>query len=169
MKSRVLSRKPHNVMSVLFLHGWNSVPGGLKPSYLKEHGLTVIDPELCDNDFEAALCIAQVAFDACRPSVGVGSSRGGAVAMNLVVGDARLVLLCPAWKRWGKAKYVDDSTILIHSRSDEVIPFTDSEDLLANSGLTRANLIEVGNDHRLADSGSLKAMLDAVLTGNRNV
>ena len=45
-------------------------------------------------------------FDEHRPDVVVGSSRGGAVAMNLRNDSARLVLLCPAWKKWGSAKTV---------------------------------------------------------------
>jgi len=28
-------------MRILFLHGWHSVPGGVKPTYLKDHGHTV--------------------------------------------------------------------------------------------------------------------------------
>ena len=30
-------------MRILFLHGWTSVPGGRKPTYLKDHGYEVID------------------------------------------------------------------------------------------------------------------------------
>lgn len=40
----------------------------------------------------------------------VGSSRGGAVAVNLKSGSARLVLLCPAWKKWGQAHTVKPGT-----------------------------------------------------------
>ena len=29
---------PTIVMRILFLHGWQSTPGGLKPTYLKDHG-----------------------------------------------------------------------------------------------------------------------------------
>lgn len=68
-------------MTILFLHGWNSVPGGVKPTYLKEHGHSVINPKLPDEDFEEAVRIAQAEFDKHHPVVVVGSSRGGAVAM----------------------------------------------------------------------------------------
>jgi hypothetical protein len=27
-------------MKILFLHGWQSVPGGVKPTYLAQHGHT---------------------------------------------------------------------------------------------------------------------------------
>jgi hypothetical protein len=85
------------------LHGWQSVAGGVKPAFLAQHGNTVINPKLPDQDFEEALRITQEEFDMHQPDVIVGSSRGGAVAMN-VSGDARLVLLCPTWKRWAKVR-----------------------------------------------------------------
>lgn len=145
-------------MTILFLHGWNSVPGGVKPTYLKAHGQTVINPKLPDEDFDEAVRIAQAEFDQHSPDVVVGSSRGGAVAMNIESGDARLVLLCPAWKRWGKATTVKENTVILHSRLDDVIPFVESEKLASVSG---AKLIEVGSDHRLADPEPLAAMLRA--------
>ena len=42
-----------------------------------------------------------------------------------------------------------------------MIPFADSEELIKNSGLPESALIEVGNDHRLADDEPLEAMLVA--------
>jgi predicted esterase YcpF (UPF0227 family) len=77
-------------MRILFLHGWNSVPGGVKPTYLKDHGHEVINPKLPDDDFAEAVRIAQAEFDQHRPEVVVGSSRGGAVAMSLCICLARL-------------------------------------------------------------------------------
>ncbi len=144
--------------TILFLHGWHSVPGGVKPTYLKDHGHEVINPALDDDDFTTAVTTAQAEFDKHQPKVVVGSSRGGAVAMNINSGYARLVLLCPAWKNWGTAKSVKPDAVILHSRADDVIPFIDSEELARNSGAT---LIEVGTDHRLADREPLAAMLRA--------
>jgi hypothetical protein len=90
-------------MKILFLHGWQSTPGGVKPTFLKFHGHEVLNPALPDDDFDEAVRIAQAEFDRHRPDVVLGSSRGGAVAMNINTGDTPLVLLCPAWKRWGTA------------------------------------------------------------------
>src|ERR1022692_2671930 len=88
-------------MKTLFLHGWQSVPGGVKPTFLVGHGHEVSNPKLPDEDFTLAVKIAQEEFDKNQPQVVVGSSRGGAVAMNINSGDVKLVLLCPAWKKWG--------------------------------------------------------------------
>lgn len=149
-------------MKVLFLHGWHSVPGGVKPTYLKDHGHEVINPALDDDDFDAALATAQAEFDKNQPDVVVGSSRGGGVAMNIESGNARLVLLCPAWKKWGTVKTVKPGTVILHSRADDVVPFADSEELARNGGAT---LIEVGSDHRLAEPEPLAAMLKACAGG----
>lgn len=148
-------------MNILFLHGWQSVPGGVKPTFLAEHGHTVINPKLNDDDIAAAVRTAQGEFDLHRPDVVVGSSRGGAVAMNIASGNARLVLLCPAWKRHGTARTVKPGTVILHSRHDDVIPFADSEELVRASGLPASSLVEVGSDHRLADPEPLQAMLAA--------
>jgi hypothetical protein len=133
----------------------------VKPTYLRDAGHEVLNPSLDDGDFDAAVRTAQDEYDQHQPDVIVGSSRGGAVAMNINAGKTPLVLLCPAWKNWGTAKTVKPNTVILHSRSDEVIPFSDSEALVAQSGVPSETLIEVGNDHRLADPEPLKSMLSA--------
>ncbi len=148
-------------MKILFLHGWTSKPGGVKPTFLAQHGHEVINPALSDDDFAEALRVAQVEFDRHHPQVVVGSSRGGAVAMNLRVGTTPLVLLCPAWKRWGTVKTVKVGTVILHSPADEVIPLAHSRELVRVSGLPASALRLVGTDHRLADPEPLQAMLAA--------
>jgi hypothetical protein len=76
-------------MKILFLHAWKSVPGGVKRTYPKDHGHEVINPKLPDEDFRKAIRIAQAEFDKHQPQAVVGSSRGGAVAMNIKIGEAR--------------------------------------------------------------------------------
>ncbi len=82
-------------MRILFLHGWTSDTGGVKPTFLKDHGHTVFIPTLPEEGVQ----IAQEEFDKHKPHVVVGSRRGGAVAMNIKSGDARLVVLCPSWNQ----------------------------------------------------------------------
>jgi hypothetical protein len=148
-------------MTILFLHGWQSVPGGVKPTYLARHGHEIINPKLPDEDFNEAVRFAQVEFDRHQPDVVVGSSRGGAVAMNINSGEAKLVLLCPAWKKYGTVRTVKAGTVILHSWADDVVPFGDSEELVRSSGLLASALVEVGSDHRLAEPEPLEAMLRA--------
>lgn len=148
-------------MNILFLHGWHSVPGGLKSTFLTEHGHHVAGPSLDHDDYDAAVATAQAEYDRHQPDVIVGSSRGGAIAMDIESGSTPLVLLCPAWKNWARAKTVKPKTVVLHSREDEVVPFQDSEELVQRSGLSEASLIEVGHEHRLADPESLETLLRA--------
>jgi hypothetical protein len=42
-------------MKILFLHGWQSVPDRVKPTYLVQHGHEVINPKLPDEVFVRTL------------------------------------------------------------------------------------------------------------------
>lgn len=148
-------------MKILYLHGWQSMPGGVKPSYLARHGHELIEPALPHDDFPAAVALAQAALHRERPDLVVGSSRGGAVAMNLIT-DTPLVLLCPAWKRWGSARTVKPGTVILHAVADEVIPYAETLELLHASGLGEESLVTVGTEHRLADPESLAALAATV-------
>jgi hypothetical protein len=85
--------------------------------------------------------------------------------MNLDSGDTPLVLLCPAWKKYGTTRTVKPGTVILHSRADDVVPFADSEELVRNSGLPATALVGVGSGHRLADPEPLAAMLRACERG----
>jgi hypothetical protein len=152
-------------MKILFLNGWRALAGGMKPTLLANRGHEVLTPKLSDDDFDEALRVAQLEFDKFQPDCVVGLSRGGAVAININTGGARLVLLCPGWKKWGPARTAKPGTIILHSRADDVVPFSYSEELIRNSALPPSALIEVGNDHYLNDPESLKKMLDMCETG----
>jgi hypothetical protein len=52
------------------------------------------------------------------------------------------------------------SIVILHLRADNMVPFADFEEIVRNALPTSA-LIEVGNDHRLADLEPLKTMLRA--------
>jgi fermentation-respiration switch protein FrsA (DUF1100 family) len=63
------------------------------------------------------------------------------------------------------AKTVKPGTQILHSRADDVVPFSDSVELISMSHLPKTALIEVGQDHRLADIEPLEALLRAVEAG----
>lgn len=149
-------------MKVLFLHGYGSQPGGLKPGYLRDHGHEVVNPALPSEDFDRSVEIAQEAFDRARPDVVVGSSRGGAVALNMHTADVPRVLIAPAWKKWGKATTVNPPVTVLHSPHDELVPIDDSRELLSDSGLPEAHLLVGGEDHTMSDERALAMLLAAI-------
>lgn len=149
-------------MRILYLHGLYSRPGGTKVRYLLERGHEVINPGLPDVDFDESVAIAQEAFDTGDPDVVVGSSRGGAVAMNLETKDIPVVLIAPAWKRWGKAVRMKPGTIVIHSENDAVIPIEDSREAIAASGLPLESLVVSGADHNMVDDQAFDALMRAI-------
>jgi hypothetical protein len=148
-------------MKILFLNGWRAAPGGVKPTLLARQGHEVVTPKLDDDDFDESVRIAQAEFDALRPDLVVGLSRGGGVALNIDTRAARLVVLCPSWKRWGVARTAKPGTVILHARADDVVPFTDSEELVRASGLPDSALVAVGVDHWLNDPESLARMAQA--------
>jgi hypothetical protein len=151
-------------MKILYLHGLHSKPGGVKPTFLRERGYQVINPGIPDDDFAGSVQIAQAAYEGSRPEVIVGSSRGGAVAMNIDSGSVPLVLIAPAWRRWGTATTLKPRTVILHARDDAIIPIGDSLDVLRSSGLPESALKIVGQDHNMIDAAALEALLEAIET-----
>ena len=143
---------------VLLLPGWSS-SGSVKRMFLTFAGYDVLTPRLSDWWFRWAVAQAQAACIEFKPDVIVGSSRGGSVAMNINSGDTPLVLLAPAWRRWGKAKTVKKNCVVIHSPHDEFVPFSDSVELCQASGV---RLIAAGVDHRLNDPQARRALREAL-------
>jgi hypothetical protein len=56
-------------MRILFLHVWQSTPGGVKPTFLAQHGHEVLNPTLPDDDFDAAVRIAQAEYGRGKPTL----------------------------------------------------------------------------------------------------
>jgi hypothetical protein len=149
-------------MKILLLHGLESTPGGTKSDFLASKGHTMINPALPKESWDRSLAVAQEAFDGGKPDVVVGSSRGGALAMNIASGAVRIVLIAPGWKRFGSATTAKPGTIILHSEKDDVIPLAESRELLKNSRLPGTALVVVGVDHRMKDPTALEALWRAV-------
>jgi predicted alpha/beta hydrolase family esterase len=146
-------------MKILFLHGLESKPGGSKVKFLEKHGYEVLNPFLPKYSWDESLENAQVLIDSEQPDIIIGSSRGGAVALSINTFGAQLVLVAPAWKRFGGNTQLACGGIVIHCREDTEVPYEDSEELCNETGAT---LITCGADHRMKDPDALEAILDAV-------
>lgn len=144
---------------VLFLHGLDAQPGGVKPTYLLQQGHEVLNPSLPREDFERSVQIAERACREGQPDVVVGSSRGGAVALALDRGHCPIILLAPAWKFFLPDVRITGPTHVIHAPTDALIPIEHSRELAVRFP-NHVQLFEMGDRHTLTDPASL-ARLDA--------
>ena len=150
-------------MKILFCHGMEGSPNGRKATALRDAGHDLSAPPLPKEDFERSLRLAAESLAECRPDVIVGSSRGGAVAMQVALASSTpLVLLAPAWRRFGVAPAVRPDTRILHGIKDVVVPLADSVEIEKRSNLPAENLIPVNDDHRLASPLALSALLRVV-------
>ncbi len=121
-----------------------------------------MNPALPDDDFAASVTIAQAAFDESTPDVVVGSSRGGAVAVELEIGETPLVLIAPAWRACGARCRVGKRTVILHSPNDAVIPIADSHELIQRNRLDASSLRAIGQAHTMTDPEALAALVAAI-------
>ncbi len=153
---------------ILYLHGLESSPNAGKATRLREEGHEVVGPQLDHGaDLTASIATAQAALDAALAEgpvdVIVASSRGGAVACGLQTRGVPLLLLCPAWKKFGLDARLSGRVLILHAAADDLVPLADSVELLARSGLPPEALTVVGKEHRLHDEAATKAMVASVL------
>lgn len=144
---------------ILFLHGLESKPGGSKVVHLSALGYDVLNPWLPANDFSVSLNVAQKELEK-QPDIIVGSSRGGALALALEAHNIPLVLIAPAWKRFGVATNAHVNTIILHSEYDDIVPFVDSQELFRNN--TGLEVIACGEGHRMNDTDALHHLTGAI-------
>jgi hypothetical protein len=121
-------------------------------------GQNVVRPALLRRVVRRSLAVQRAVLAAHRVDVVVGSSFGGAMALQLL-GDGSFsgptVLLCPAQelvaaraKRAACALPSDaQGVIVVHGRQDQTVPIEHSRALVRG---TAATLLEVDDDHRLS-------------------
>jgi hypothetical protein len=127
------------VNKVLFPHGW-SADGARKTAFIRLLGYDVTTPRLSDWFFRQAVAQAQAAYDKIEPDVIEGASRGGAVAMHMDSGETPLVLLAPAWKRWGMTRSLKKNCVVIYSPMDEFVPFEEQHGGIVLPWTSRSDL-----------------------------
>jgi hypothetical protein len=82
--------------------------------------------------------------------------------MNIDSGRVPMILIAPAWMRWGRSTAIKPGTVILHSEHDEVIPIKDSRELVRSSGLPDSALVVVGADHNMIDEDAFRALIDAI-------
>ncbi|KAI9032346.1 hypothetical protein DFJ74DRAFT_654151 [Hyaloraphidium curvatum] len=166
---------------VLFIHGLEGSPTGIKSVYLKNYYgsppnayfcpemplISELGPGLAES-YRECIEMQRRAVAEFKPSVIVGSSFGGAIAVDLIVEGTwkgpTLLLACAhgmlgramANLAPGGAPYQVPTlpagvpVLMVHATKDPVVPFADSLDLLANAeDKASVRLLEVDDTHGL--------------------
>lgn len=145
-------------MRVLYLPSRSESVADPLQRHLVQVGFELVIGSATGSDFVQDVALAQTLALSVCPQVVVGYDRGGAVAMNMKLETAPQLLLCPAWKKWGTATRVSGASVILHSPSDDVVPFADSLELVQHSGLSPEHLVPLGRDHQMADEATLTAL-----------
>ena len=147
-------------LKIMFLHGMEGTPEGTKPTFLKEWGHKVVAPVLPKDDWKLSVARAVDCFNNFKPDLVVGSSRGGAIAALIPTGNIPKILIAPAWTKFSVTEpLVDKTTAILHCREDDMVDYTDSEELVQDYGCV---LIECGSCHRMGDDEALNVLLKVV-------
>jgi hypothetical protein len=151
---------------IMYLHGLEGSPQGTKGSWMRQF-MNAIAPEMparrtnLEQSFLDSYTVALAAVHKYEPKVIVGSSFGGAILMRLLQsGDwsGNAVMLAPAGIMYGIGETIPkgSTAIIIHSPSDAIVSYSDSQKVIKNSP-SRAELWPAptsdapeGN-HRLSD------------------
>jgi alpha/beta superfamily hydrolase len=138
---------------VQFVHGLEGSPQGAKARLFAAH-FEACTPAMDTADFDACVVLQADALRDFAPDVLVGSSFGGAVAVELLRSGAwrgpTLLLAQAAVKRDPTACLPAGVPIwLVHGRDDALIDVADSRALLATGDPKWVRLFEVDDDHGL--------------------
>ena len=138
---------------VQFIHGLEGSPQGAKARLLAQH-FDCRTPAMDTSDFEACVALHAEVIRSFAPDVLVGSSFGGAVAVELLrrgVWRGRTLRLAQAaLKHDPRACLPEDVTVwIVHGTRDHLVDPADSRQLAGTGSAGRVRLFEVEDDHSL--------------------
>jgi len=138
---------------VQFIHGLEGSPQGAKARLLAQH-FDCLTPAMDTSDFEACVALQADVVRSFAPDLLVGSSFGGAVALELLrrgIWRGRTLLLAQAaLKRNPRARLPEDVTVwIVHGTRDHLVDPAGSRRLAGTGSAGRVRLFEVEDDHSL--------------------
>lgn len=158
--------KARSEVRVQFIHGLEGSPQGSKARLFAEH-FDTITPEMDTSSFEGSVHAQAAALSEFHPDILVGSSFGGAVAVELLARrhwQGPTMLLAQA-----AIHYNPKATLplgipvwLVHGTEDTLIAPEQSRRLAATGNSDTVRLIEVDDDHPLHASVASGAIIDWV-------
>jgi alpha/beta superfamily hydrolase len=153
-------------LRVQFIHGLEGSPRGAKARLLAER-FCAYTPTMDTRDFAACVEVQAAALRSFCPDVLVGSSFGGAVAVELLRRGLwrgpTLLLAQAAVKRDRRARLPEGVRVwLVHGRRDDIVDPEDSRALAQTGTADLVRLIEVDDDHPLHATVKGGRMLELV-------
>jgi predicted esterase len=141
-------------LRVQFIHGLEGSPHGTKARVLAEH-FDAVTPAMDTSNFDACVALQREVSSTFRPDVLVGSSFGGAVALELLWQGAHTgptLLLAQAAFHLGTRRTLPPGArvLLVHGTRDDVVDVEDSRRLAATGAPSHVVLLEVDDDHALS-------------------
>jgi predicted esterase len=143
-------------LRVQFIHGLEGSPQGTKARVLAEH-FEAETPAMDTSDFDACVALQRETLERFAPDVLVGSSFGGAVALELLWQGAHAgptLLLAQAAFHLGKRRSLPEGArvLLVHGSRDDIVDPEDSRKLAATGTAGAVELLEVDDEHSLSAS-----------------
>jgi alpha-beta hydrolase superfamily lysophospholipase len=162
-------------LRVQFIHGLESSPQGVKAQLLARH-FTALTPAMNTRDFAASAQVQESALREFAPQVLVGSSYGGAIAVDLLqrgVWRGPTLLLAQAALRRGQPALLPAGVDiwLVHGTRDAIIDVEDSRVLARSGSPGRVRLFEVDDVHALhtiVEDGRLVAWVAALAAASES-
>lgn len=153
-------------LKVQFAHGLEGSPTGNKATVLGAH-YQVHTPAMNVLDVPSCIALHAEALQTFAPDVLVGSSFGGAIAVELLrsrVWAGPTLLLAQAAVGYDASARLPDAVHvwLVHGLADELIPPEDSRKLAATGSPPFVRLYEVEDDHALRKYVASGAMVDHI-------
>lgn len=146
------------VIDILYLDGLGCNPDGFKPRFITGLGYRVTVPLLPDLDFPAAVAEADRAIAEIKPTVVIGYSRGGGVALMTKERVTPRLLIAPSLRWVEDGRGFDGRLVILHSSTDDGLPLESVQSHLARCALFTAELRIVGEDHTMIDAPALAAL-----------
>ncbi|TMA27647.1 MAG: hypothetical protein E6J87_20985 [Deltaproteobacteria bacterium] len=161
-------------LRVQFIHGLESSPQGVKAQLLARH-FTARTPAMDTRDFAASVRAQAEALREFDPHVVVGSSYGGAIAVELLqrgLWRGPTLLLAQAALRRGQPAVLPAGVAiwLVHGTRDAIIDPEDSRVLARSGSPEHVRLIEVDDVHALhttVEDGRLVAWIEELISEAR--
>ncbi len=153
-------------LRVQFIHGLEGSPQGAKAQLFAQH-FTTSTPAMNTKDFESCVVVQETGISSFHPDVLIGSSFGGAVAVELLHRGAwkgPTLLLAQAAFRTGTRTSLPSGCVvwIVHGTNDEVVDIDDSRRLAQTGSSQLVRLIEVDDDHSLHDMVADGRLVDLV-------